>query len=647
MTVRFKLIMMAIAVILAANSILSLVGVHYLGHIWLSEIQDRALAHLSSAAAAYGNQAERIQDLLQVTSLDHVLAQAVSEDRELAMRQSLNRLYGAGHLDFLTLLDREGQVRYRPANPDRLGDSLANMSLVHQAMEQKGAVAGTILLSADQLTTEKPQLGERARFELLPTPAAKPTDDQVRTEGMVMAAVVPIFDDNGQGIGLLFGGKLLNRRNDMVDQITRDVFPAERQEPATTGTVTIFERDLRIATNVMDSDGQRALGTRLSGPVFDAVLVRGETWSAPAFVVNDWYITAYRPIRDPAQRIIGALYVGFRRAPYVHRRNTIMATFLGGVLISTLVILALLLLVTNWVLHPIGKILDMCHRVIKGDLAARVGIRPPGEFGDLCQTVDDMAQALQEREQKLEHATKQHIGRSEKLASIGRLAAGLAHEINNPLTGVLTFAHLVRDRQPPDGQDREDLDLVIHETQRAAEVVQGLLEFARERPTTMTAVDVNAVIQRMVRLVENQKEMRKIHIEQDYGADLPEVLGDANQLQQVLLNLFLNAAAAMPDGGILTITTRADQTHVMIAVADNGCGIKPEHLDKVFDPFFTTKPVGQGTGLGLSVSYGIIEQHAGSIELESEVDIGSTFTIRLPRASDAQRAFRKVSNTHE
>ena len=242
---------------------------------------------------------ERIQDLLQATSLDHVLAQAVSEDRDQAMRQSLNRLYAAGHLDFLTLLDCDGKVRYRPANPDRLGDSLASISLVRRAMERKGAVAGTILLSAAQLTAEEPKLAERARFDLLPTPAAKPTRDQVRTEGMVMAAVVPIFDDNGQEIGLLFGGKLLNRRNEMVDQITRDVFPEERQEPVTAGTVTIFEQDLRIATNVLDSDGQRALGTRMSGPVFDAVLVRGETWSAPAFVVNDWYITAYRPIRDP------------------------------------------------------------------------------------------------------------------------------------------------------------------------------------------------------------------------------------------------------------------------------------------------------------------------------------------------------------
>jgi len=162
-----------------------------------------------------------------------------------------------------------------------------------------------------------------------------------------------------------------------------------------------------------------------------------------------------------------------------------------------------------------------------------------------------------------------------------------------------------------------------------------LLEFARERPTTKRAVDVNAVIQRMVRLVENQKELRKIHIEQDYAKKLPDILGDANQLQQVLLNLFLNAAAAMADGGILTITTSSDEQYVIISVADNGCGIKPEHLDKVFDPFFTTKPVGQGTGLGLSVSYGIVEQHGGTIELESEVDIGSTFIIRLPRGTDA------------
>jgi two-component system NtrC family sensor kinase len=188
----------------------------------------------------------------------------------------------------------------------------------------------------------------------------------------------------------------------------------------------------------------------------------------------------------------------------------------------------------------------------------------------------------------------------------------------------------LRDRHPEGDQDREDLDLIIHETQRAAEVVQGLLDFARERPAKKVPLDINAVIRRIVRLVENQKEMRLIHIEQDYGENLPHILGDANQLQQVFLNLFLNAAAAMSDGGILTITTRVEQQSVAVSVADNGAGIAPENLDKIFDPFFTTKPVGQGTGLGLSVSYGIIEQHGGSIEVTSEMEIGSTFLIHLP-----------------
>ena len=178
-------------------------------------------------------------------------------------------------------------------------------------------------------------------------------------------------------------------------------------------------------------------------------------------------------------------------------------------------------------------------------------------------------------------------------------------------------------------------------------MVQGLLDFAHERPVTKRELEINAVIQRMVRLVENQKELRMIHIEQNYGKDLPDVLGDANQLQQVLLNLFLNAAAAMPGGGILNVTTRGNEGEVVIVVADDGCGILPENLDKIFDPFFTTKPVGQGTGLGLSVSYGIVEQHGGSIEVESEFGTGSTFTIRLPAVPQGPPASWRRRKPHE
>jgi two-component system NtrC family sensor kinase len=274
--------------------------------------------------------------------------------------------------------------------------------------------------------------------------------------------------------------------------------------------------------------------------------------------------------------------------------------------------------------------IEMAHKVIAGDLTARVNPAPPGEMGDLCQAVNAMADAVAEREKRLKQTTNQQISNSEKLASIGRLAAGVAHEINNPLTGVLTFAHLLRQKPNMDEQDRQDLDLVIHETTRVGEIVAGLLDFARERPASKSMLDLNQIIRQTVRLIANQSRFNKITIEEHLGEHLPAVYGDRNQLQQVLLNLALNACEAMPNGGALTITTQPHGRDVMLTVADTGLGIKPEHLTQVFDPFFTTKPVGKGTGLGLSVSYGIVQQHGGVLSVQSQEGKGTVFTIILP-----------------
>jgi two-component system NtrC family sensor kinase len=241
-----------------------------------------------------------------------------------------------------------------------------------------------------------------------------------------------------------------------------------------------------------------------------------------------------------------------------------------------------------------------------------------------------MADAVVEREQQLKIATNKQLHRSEKLASLGRLAAGVAHEINNPLTGVLTFSHLLKEKPNMDDQDRQDLDLIIHETTRAAEIVRGLLDFARERAVIKEPLNLNEVIGRTVRLIRNQKLFDRIVIEEDLAGDLPEIEGDTNQLQQVLLNLSLNACEAMPSGGTLTIRTQSADRGVIVNLSDTGCGIQPEHLERIFEPFFTTKPVGKGTGLGLSVSYGIVQQHGGAIELESEPGRGTTFIMIFP-----------------
>ena len=341
---------------------------------------------------------------------------------------------------------------------------------------------GTLLIDADELAREGPELAERARFRLRPTQAARPTDETIRTEGMVLAAAAPVLDEEGRLLGVLYGGNLLNRQHDLVDAIRDEVFSNRYYQGRSLGAVTIFERDLRIATNVKLEDGQRAVGTRLSAEVYDEVLVRGKVWASPAFVVNDWYISAYEPILDPQGEIIGALYVGLLQEPFDTAARRTGGVLLALVGVAAVLSLVLLVVATLWVLRPVGQVVAMSERVVAGDLTARVGIRPPGEMGVLCHSVDAMADAVQQREEQLKLATRQQIGRSEKLASIGRLAAGVAHEINNPLTGVLTFAHLLKEKPNLDDQDRQDLDLIIHETTRVADIVSSLLDFARERP---------------------------------------------------------------------------------------------------------------------------------------------------------------------
>jgi len=251
----------------------------------------------------------------------------------------------------------------------------------------------------------------------------------------------------------------------------------------------------------------------------------------------------------------------------------------------------------------------------------------------LQHALAEYANELVEREQAERSLRKQehlHL-ESEKLAAIGRLAAGVAHEINNPLTTVLTFSHLLREKEGLDDQDKQDLDLVIQETTRASEIVRDLLDFARERPALREPLNVNDVVRKTIPLLERQKAFQQISVQEHLQSNLPLVDADMNRLQQVLLNLSLNACEAMHDGGTMTISTSAEGDKVVLKVIDTGCGIKEEHIDHIFEPFFSTKPVGKGTGLGLSVSYGIVQRHGGTLEAESEFGKGATFTIVLPR----------------
>jgi two-component system NtrC family sensor kinase len=221
---------------------------------------------------------------------------------------------------------------------------------------------------------------------------------------------------------------------------------------------------------------------------------------------------------------------------------------------------------------------------------------------------------------------------SETLASVGRLAAGVAHQINNPLTGVLTYSSLLLRGKPENDPDREDLQVIVDETMRCREIVKGLLEFSRQAEPQKEAVDINKIITNALSLTKNQALINSVKVIPELSGQLPNIVVDGSQIQEVFLNIILNAIDAMPEGGELHVTsnmTNSDQ-FVQLRFSDTGCGIPPENLDKVFDPFFTTKDASKGTGLGLAVAYGVIEKHRGKIRMESEVGKGTTCIIDLP-----------------
>jgi len=243
-------------------------------------------------------------------------------------------------------------------------------------------------------------------------------------------------------------------------------------------------------------------------------------------------------------------------------------------------------------------------------------------------------QELSEYDQRLRENQAQLI-QAEKLTSLGQMAASIAHEVNNPLAGVLIYTQLLGKKIAADKLSKETaldyLSKMESELTRSTRLIRNLLDFARQSPPTLRAIDINDVINRALDLAAHSAELQNIEVIKELNPSLPELKADFDQLQQVCTNLILNAIQAMPEGGKLTLRTSADsESQLKIEVQDTGCGISPENIDKLFTPFFTTKEKGKGVGLGLAVTYGIIQRHKGRIEVQSKEGEGTTFTIYLP-----------------
>ncbi len=363
-----------------------------------------------------------------------------------------------------------------------------------------------------------------------------------------------------------------------------------------------------------------------------------------------------------SQSVLGIVDIAYSLDEIDATLNT-HAKYLAG--ISTLIVLLVAASVA-WLLQrliyiPLRDLEAGADRLTKGDLAHQIPVRSGDEFGRVASSFNHMTQALksssaelQEMVQTLEakvaarteelRVAEAEIAQGEKLASVGLLASGVAHELNNPLTGVLTFTSLLRKKMPDGSADAEDLDLVIRETKRCASIIRRLLDFAREKVPVKGFFNLNQMIEDTVRFVDRPASLQNIEIQLQLDPALPQIWGDADLIKQVVLNVLVNAQQAIEGNGRITVSSRwFTEPHpkpgvepapmVEISIADTGCGIPEANLQRIFDPFFTSKEVGKGTGLGLSVSYGIVRAHGGRIKVESVVGSGTTFHIQLPISS--------------
>jgi len=646
-TIRARLLTSFSIAILIPSVLTTLVAVLRIREQVYVQAQARVTTDVEAAKEIYRNYVERLRDAVRAHATRRTVYEALGGGDVTGIGPEMERVRTGEKLDVLTLIDANGLVVYRARNPALSGDSKVEDEIVQLALRDNTLTAGTTLVSREELSKEAPELAAQAFMELTPTPRARPTERTQQTDGMMVEAAAPVFALDGHMVGALLGGVLLNRNPDVIDKITTTVFKHEIYGGQIVGTATIFQDDVRVSTNVRNANGTLAIATRASEEVAQSVLFGGATWRGRAFVVSDWYISAYEPIRSPKGATIGMLYVGTLERPYVdslwrHLTVLLSITLLGVVLVGFVAIV-----VAQRISRPVRAMAKAAQKVAHGDYSPKIEVRSSDEIGYLSDCFNRMTSELGRTEgelrewgEKLERKVEQRTAeikaiqaqmlQAEKLAAIGKLAAGVAHEINNPLTGVLTNASLMLADTPPDDPQHPDLQTIVDETMRCRKIVKGLLEFARQAKPQTQLLDLNQVVQDVLGLVRNQASFRNIVVETTLDPKLPPVMADRDQLRQVVLNMVLNAAEAMGQGGLLRLSTTLDRDRgtCKIDIADSGPGIPEEMRARIFEPFFTTKKT--GTGLGLAIAYGIVEEHKGTIQVESAPGKGTTMSVVLP-----------------
>ncbi len=634
---KFGLAVIIVFAILAAS--IAVVSFIWVDQNTILAAQQRVQLYIQASWEIYNGKLDRMESALDILArdeqIDAFLQDTQNEQNALAIRAYLESVRASQSMDMLNLLDAEGRVLLRTRPPYTRGDRVNDDPVVRLAMTTRKTARGTVILEKDRLTHGGDGLLEQCLQY----------GDEPR--GMMLTAAVPIIA-NERLIGILQIGSVMNGAIEKVDRIRDVVFKNEQSNGKPLGTATIFMGDLRISTNVLDSQGKRAVGTRASPEVTEQVLRNGKPWTGRAWVVDTWYLAQYDPIRDPDGQVVGMLYVGELEQKYLDLRAQALALFLSVILAGMLLAFVVFFLIVRSIVNPIHQLAYATTRLADGDLTYRVNgahaTAPRDEIKNLARSFDEMAEQLQRQREEIEQDHRALAKLNQDLQTTNQnymeMLGFVAHELKNPLSSAILNVHTVKDGYVGELNETQKsaLESVARSLRYFREMIANYLDLSRlekgELRVNSTRVVLNAdVVAPIVEGLTRGLQEKKMRLE---NAIAPALVlnADRDLLRIVYDNLLSNAIKYGREGGKIVLESRADGGKVTLSVLNAGIGIPPERMPQLFKKFSRLTGAEyagkKGTGLGLYICREIVEKHGGKIWAESQVGAWTKFVFELP-----------------
>jgi two-component system NtrC family sensor kinase len=636
-----KLIFSFLLVVLAGGLASSIIGTRMVGNTIIAEAQKKVRHDLLSGWMIYQEKLDRLRDVLRLTAQrDLIIRRLLGRDEE-ALRRELEKVRMEYGLDVLTIVDRNGVVITRTRSPYRGGDYQGNDELVRRALK-KEIIVSTEIVPQEELAKEGEDLVGQAYMQFVHTPKAKDRPEIKQTSGMMLKAAVPVLDVHDNILGVLYGGTLLNRNYEIVDKIKDIVFKGERYKGKDTGTATIFQWDVRISTNVKNQSGLRAIETRVARDVYDQVLENGRAWIDRAFVVDDWYIAAYEPIRNLKGEIIGILYVGTLEEPYTDLRNNVIISFFGIAFLGLVLVLFLAYFITRSITRPIGELAKATEVIAEGNFSHAVRVESRDEVGHLAMSFNRMTGTLKTTMEELYNVNaKLHDLNRHYLEMVGFIT----HELNQPMGVLKGFLILLQDGSLgplASPKQNQAVSTMLRNVNALINMIQKYLQLGRIESGRMeiNKSRISVFQEALAPVLEDEKrqlDLRKMEVifENAEAFRKIEAAADPVLLRIVFSNLVGNALKYGKEGGRICCGCREELQEFLFYVKNEGRGIPADKLDQVFEKFCRLQGElehrQRGTGLGLFNAKVIVEKHGGRIWAESEEGKWANFLFTLPK----------------